>query len=349
MPLSSHPKIWRVLVILAILLACGFTLCYYFQHIFYAFIIGFVLILITEKLTSDFRKSAERYKLSLWKRWCYGILLLIFWLFVIGFLLRNSFGQIADELQKISVDEHTVSSIYAREVYPHLPTFFRNDTISVGIIEWVSVAISSLAGSVLSQTFAFVINGLLIIPLLFYLYFWRRKVIAKRLFGAVPERFRKSFHRAAKGVGGKLHDYFTARVIQSTVIGALCCLGFFIAGVKGWLLLGLLAGFLNAVPYFGPILGAIPPFIITLLVDESFAALYVLLTVFVAQTIDVFYLQPFMISGKVKIDPLVSIILVLAGTKLFGIFGTIFILPMYLVSKVILQEAYRELVRLYGR
>jgi len=146
--------------------------------------------------------------------------------------------------------------------------------------------------------------------------------------------------RTSRAMGKQLHTFFAARVVESTVIGGLCCLGFFIAGVKGWLVLGLLAGFLNAVPYFGPFLGAIPPVIITLLVDTPLAALYVVLTVFIAQTIDMFYLQPFMISSKIRIDPLLSIILVLAGTKLFGIMGTIFILPMFLVYEVILKEAY---------
>ncbi len=347
MALSANPKVWRSLGVLAVLLAVGFALCYYFLHIFLAFIVGFVLILITEKFQGDFKKSVARYKLRPWKRWCYGGLLIAFWLFVIIFLLQNSFDQISDDIRTISVDTHSVSSLYAQEIYPHLPTVFRRDTITVGIVDWVSTQVSRLAGAILSKTFAFIINGLLIIPLLFYLYFWRRKIIMQRILEVVPTRFRKSVQHGMKDVGKRLHDYFTARVIQSTVIGALCCLGFFIAGLKGWLLLGLLAGFLNAVPYFGPILGAIPPFILALLVDESIAALYVLLTVFIAQTIDVFYLQPFMISGKVRIDPLLSILLVLAGTKLFGIFGTIFVLPMYLVSKVILQEAYEELVRLY--
>lgn len=349
MALSSHPKVWQILGIITIFIILACALSYYFSKIFITFVVGFVLIIITEKFGADFQKSVERYKLSLPKRLCYGFLLSLFWLFLVIFLLGNSVGQITDTLRQISVDATTVMNIYSKEVYPHLPIFLRSDAITVGVVEWVSKYLSLLAAGILSQTLTFVIYGLLIIPLMFYMYFWRRHSIAQKIFDAVPENFHKSVKHAARRVGSQLHQYFAARVIQSTVVGALCCLGFFIAGVKGWLALGLLAGFLNTVPYFGPIMGAIPPVIFTLITDDSIVALYVILTVIITQTIDVFYLQSFMIAGKIRIDPLLSIILVLAGTRIFGIFGTVFALPMYLVCMIILQEAYYELVRLYER
>jgi len=348
MALSSHPKVWRILGMIAIVLTVACGLSYYFAKIFIAFVVGFVLIIITEKFGTDFQKSVDRYKLSVLKRWCYGSALTLFWLFVIVFLLGNSLEQIIDTVRQISVDETTVTNLYSREIYPHLPVLLRKDAITVGVVQWVSKYISLLAAGILSQAFTFVIYGLLIIPLMFYMYFWRRHAIAKKVFDAVPTNFHKSVQRGARRVGAQLHQYFAARVIQSTVVGAICCLGFFIAGVKGWLVLGLLAGFLNTVPYFGPIMGAIPPIVFTLIAGESIVALYVILTVFIAQTIDVFYLQSFMVAGKIRIDPLLSILLVLAGTRIFGIFGTVFALPMYLVFKIILQEAYDELVRLYG-
>jgi predicted PurR-regulated permease PerM len=347
MALSSHPKVWQVLtaILVALVFLCG--LSYFFSKIFIAFVIGFVLIIIAEKFGSDFQKSVERYKLSPFRRWCYGCALTLFWLFVIVFLLGNSLGQITGTLRQISVDATTVTDLYSQRIYPHLPVILRRDTVTIGVVDWISRYLSLLAGKILSQTFIFTLYGLLIIPLLFYVYFWRRKAIAKTVFDAVPKDCHKSVQRGARRIGSQLHQYFAARIIQSAVVGALCCLGFFIAGVKGWLVLGLLAGFLNTVPYFGPIMGAIPPIVFTLIADESIAVLFVILTVFIAQTIDVFYLQSFMIAGKIHIDPLLSIILVLAGTRLFGIFGTVFALPMYLVCKVILQEAYHELVRLY--
>jgi len=349
MALSAHPKVWRILSAIFVGITVVSGLCFYFSNIFIVFVIGFALIIITEKFGSDYQKSVSRYKLPRWKQCCYGWLLIAFWVFVIVFLLRDSVNQIIGVLREISVNEQTVSGVYNTKVYPLLPPLFRQEAFTIQAIGWISRYVSSLSASILSQMVTFFVIGLLIIPLMFYMYFWRRHVIKEKLSDAIPRKFKSSALRAFRAMGKQLYTFFAARVVESTVVGGLCCLGFFIAGVKGWLVLGLLAGFLNTVPYFGPFLGAIPPIIITLLVDTPLAALYVVLTVFFVQTIDVFYLQPIMISSKIRIDPLLSIILVLAGTKLFGIMGTIFILPMFLVYEVILKEAYEELVKLYDR
>ena len=347
-PLSAHPKVWRVLSIIFLLITGAFALCFYFSSIFLTFVLAFCLIFLAEKFISDYRKSVAKYHLSRWKQWVYGYALIAFWIFVVIFLLRSSLLQITGVLQEVSVDGDLLMSVYTEKVQPLLPAVFQRESFTAEVIERASEYISSLTSTILSHGFFFFVDALLIVPLMFYMYFRKRHAIGEKLFGSVPSRFHGSTLRASRDIGKQLHQFFAIRVIENTVVGALCCLGFFIAGVKGWLVLGLLAGFLNIVPYFGPIMGAVPPLVIALLVDEPVVGLYVVLTVLVAQTIDEFYLRPFVISSKVRIDPLLSILLVLAGSQVFGIMGMIFALPMYLIYKVILVEAYEELVRLYG-
>jgi predicted PurR-regulated permease PerM len=349
MALTAHPKVWKIIAVIFLGMTAVFAMCFYFSTIFISFVVGAALIIISEKFGSDYKKSVSRYKLPRWKRVCYGWLLIAFWVFVVAFLLRDSVNQIVGVVREISVNEQTVSGVYHTKLYPLLPPILRQEAVTVQMIGWVSRYLSALSATILSHMLAFFINGLLIIPLMFYMYFWRRQSIGEKLTEAIPRKFKSSVLRASRAMNKQLHTFFSARVVESTVVGGLCCLGFFIAGVKGWLVLGLLAGFLNTVPYFGPFLGAIPPVIITLLVDTPLAALYVVLTVLIAQMIDVFYLQPFMISSKVRIDPLLSILLVLAGTKLFGIMGTIFVLPMFLMYEVVLVEVYGELKKLYDK
>jgi len=348
-PLSAHPKIWQVLTVIFLAITAAFGLFFYFSNIFLAFIIAFSLIFLAEKFATDYRRSVARYHLSRWKQHVYGYALVAFWIFAVIFLFRSSTLQITGVLQKVSVNEATLVDVYSDKVQPLLPAFFQREAFTEEIVEKVSEYVSSLTSVILSKGTFFLVDALLIVPLMFFMYFRRRHAIATKLFGSVPARFHDSVLRGAREIGAQLHHFFAIRVIENTIVGALCCLGFFIAGVKGWLILGLIAGFLNIVPYFGPIMGAVPPLLITLLVDEPVAALYVILTVLIAQTIDEFYLRPFVVSGKVRIDPLLSIILVLVGSQLFGIMGMIFALPTYLVYKVILQEAYEELVKLYGQ
>jgi len=197
-----------------------------------------------------------------------------------------------------------------------------------------------------SEVTKFLFSAIIITPLVFYMYFRRRKAIQKEIFTHIPKKMHTGFVRAAKHICSQLHDYLTAKVLESAVIAVICCTGFWLAGLKGWLILGVIAGFLNIIPYVGPIIGVIPALLIGLL-DHPMIALYVIITIIIAQLVDNLYLIPFMISSKVKIGALLTIVLILIGSKLLGPLGMIFAIPIYLVYKIVLRESYKELVKMY--
>ena len=178
------------------------------------------------------------------------------------------------------------------------------------------------------------------------MFFKQGIIIEKRINALLPKKFQSGAKRASDEIKIQLRDFLTAKVTESVVIGGICCLGFFIAGLKGWLFLGLLAGMLNIIPFLGPLLGAIPPILIAL-VDDPIIALYVIITIVIAQLLDNLYLIPFMISGKVKLDALLGIVLILVGAQLAGPLGMILALPIYLVYKITMRETYIELSRIY--
>ena len=100
---------------------------------------------------------------------------------------------------------------------------------------------------------------------------------------------------ALKSIGHELEDFFSAKMIESAIVDLICCIGFYLGGLEGWLFLGVLAGFLNIIPYIGPLLGAIPPVIVGY-IDSPMTALFAMITVIIAHVIDNLFLIPFMIS-----------------------------------------------------
>ena len=72
-----------------------------------------------------------------------------------------------------------------------------------------------------------------------------------------------------------------------------------------------------------------------------------IITMIIAQTIDGYYLIPFLIPKHVNINPLVGIILILAGAQLYGPLGMLMAIPIYAVYAVVLSESYKELVKIY--
>lgn len=338
--LTTNPQVWKILGAIFAALTIVIAICFYFRTIFITIIIGVAMIIITEQVQR--RHAKDHRQLTKRQRRFLIIGLTVFWIVALVILL----GQSVNDLSGVFVNnERPIRELYVQEVAPRMP----------GILQWLGTeerirgienAIFRFLANVLSQASSVVFNSVLIVPLLFYMYFRRRKEIERLFTDLIPSRFQKAFQRAGKDIGQQLHDFFSAKVVESIIIGGICCFGFYVSGLKGWLILGIVAGFLNIVPYLGPILGAIPPLLVGLL-DDPLIALFVLITIVIAQLIDNLYLIPFMISDKVRMDPLLSILLILVGARVFGVMGMLFAIPIFLVYKTVLREGYRELVKIY--
>jgi predicted PurR-regulated permease PerM len=306
MALTTKPIVWRILGVIFVLLSLIFVMFFFFSTIFITFIFGFVLIFITEKLMNEYRDSIGKYRLKKWVRNLLGTGLVIFWTVVILLLLGQSVGQLANAIGNFKEGTSVTGTLYqnSKDQIPTLINKYVKPETFGKVESWIIGFFSNL----LSSLSKFIANGILIIPLLFYFYFKKSHKLAKEILLLVPRDMKSGFQRGTRQIGRELHDFFAAKVIESTIVGCICCLGFYVAGLKGWLILGLLAGFLNIVPYIGPIIGAVPPLLFGLL-DAPIVAVIVLITILVAQLIDSLYLIPFMISSKVKVDALLSIIL----------------------------------------
>ncbi len=347
MELTTHPKVWKVLGTLAAGLALLLMALMYFKWIFLAMVLGVSLILITERAASKYRAQAARYGLSSRTRWLYGAALVLFW-GVAGYsLVSGSLDDLGSAMETLASRDEPIVATYVEKLRPYLPRLLAKERMTDEQISTVQRDGLHLLTRFLGKLPGFIANCVLIIPLMFYVYFGKGGEIAAQIVEAVPGRFRSGFARAAGAAGMHLRSYIEAKLAESAIVGAICAIGFFAAGTKGALALGIFAGLLNMVPYVGPVLGAIPPLWITLAVDEPYAALYVLVTIVIAQLIDNFYLIPFMVSDRIKVNPLLNIILVLAGARVYGAVGMLFAIPIYLVFKTVLADSYRELVRLH--
>jgi predicted PurR-regulated permease PerM len=345
MAATTNTIVWKIIIAIFVALSVLFGLFFYFSGIFVTIIVGFALIFIAEKLMKEYQKSIAKYQFKLWLRKLVGFGLVLFWLIVALLLVGQSVGQLASAVEQFAEGESVTGLLFSK-VKDKIPGYIQQHVSHEEFRKFEQGVIGFFSG-VISQLSFFVANGVLIIPLLFYLYFSRWNRLKKDIYAAVPKEWQGGFLRATSEISRQLHDFFAAKVIESTIIGAICCLGFYVAGLKGWLILGLLAGFLNIVPFIGPIIGAIPPLLFAAL-DAPIVAAIVVVTILIAQLVDNLYLIPFMISSKVKIDSLLSIILILVGAQLLGPMGMVFAVPVYLIYKIVLRESYRELVKIYG-
>ncbi len=349
MPLNTNRNIWQFLALTTILFILFFAILFYFEDIFIVLIAGAILIMIAEKITQLFNRCMDRFPNC--NRKSVGLILLIgaglvFLLFVNSQV--QSFGILIGDFSNIQQDYATGAAALFSEHESELSKLADSGIIKPNDLQKIGNTIFSGITDLVSMVSYYFFTGILVIPLMFGMYFKHHSKIGSYIKAYAPPEHAEGIVRALKSIGSELEDFFSAKMLESAIVGLICCIGFYLGGLEWWLFLGILAGFLNIIPYIGPILGAIPPVIVGYL-DSPMTALFVVITVIVAQTIDNLYLIPFMLSEKMNINPLLSVVLTLAASELLGPLGMVLAIPIYIIYKIIIKESYRELVNIYRK
>jgi len=133
-----------------------------------------------------------------------------------------------------------------------------------------------------------------------------------------------------------IQSYLSGLVIEAVLVSTLNSIGLLILGIDYAILLGIIGGLLNVIPYIGGIVAVSLPMVIALLTKMSpIYALYVLAIYYFIQLIDNNYIVPKIVASKVKINALVSIIVVLAFGALWGIPGMFISIPLTAIIKLV--------------
>lgn len=349
MPLSTNRNIWQFLSLTTILFILFFAILFYFEDIFIVLIIGAILILIVEKVIEIYNSCMDRFPNCNRKK--VGLLLLTGTGLVFLFILSSqvqSLGVLISDFSDVQQDYASGASALFSEHESEFSKLADSGIIKPEDLQKIGNTIFSGITDLISMVSYYFFTGVLVIPLMFGMYFKHHNKIGDYIHTYAPPEHADGIIRALKSIGRELEDFFSAKMLESAIVGLICCIGFYLGGLEGWLFLGILAGFLNIIPYIGPILGAIPPVIVGY-IDSPMTALFAVLTVIISQTIDNLYLIPFMISEKVNINPLLSVILTLAASKLLGALGMVLAIPIYIIYKIIIKESYRELINIYNK
>jgi predicted PurR-regulated permease PerM len=131
--------------------------------------------------------------------------------------------------------------------------------------------------------------------------------------------------------------YLNGRIIDSAIIGAICYVLMLILSIPYAAMLSLIVGITNLIPYFGPFIGMIPVFIISLF-SGFWIAVTALVLVFLLQQFDGFYLGPLILGGKVGLRPLWIILAITIGGRLYGVIGMFLGVPAMAVLKRLLDS-----------
>ena len=155
----------------------------------------------------------------------------------------------------------------------------------------------------------------------------------------VPPHRRPLVADAMRDSENALRLWLRGQLAAMVVIGVLTGTGLWMLGIQSWLVLGILAGFVEFIPFAGPILSAIPAVLIALVQSPELALWTALMYVFV-QHFEAYLVQPLIQQYAVEVPAVVLLFALLAFALLFGIIGVVFAAPLTVVTYVLVKRLY---------
>ena len=233
-------------------------------------------------------------------------------------------------------------SILERDIYRYFP-FFSIGEISAGIRNfidsWIQNPIDRI--SVLLSSIVSVAAILVIIPFITFFLLKDSKKIFVGMLNILPNKYFEMSYWILKKVSVQLGRFVRAWVFDATFVGFTCGIGFYIIGIPNALPLGIIAGLGHLVPYFGPIIGGIPAIIISIIQYGDLSHVpYIFLLMLIVYILDNGFVQPYVFSKSVDMHPIVIILLIIAGSQLFGVLGMLLAIPTATVLKTTAIEIY---------
>ena len=132
--------------------------------------------------------------------------------------------------------------------------------------------------------------------------------------------------------------FLASQLLDAIVVGILASIAMKILGVKYAILLGIMIGIFNMIPYFGAIIAVIIAAIITFITGGFSQAAWMIVIVTILQQIDANIINPKIVGESLKISPLLVIFAVTIGGAYFGVLGMFLAVPVVAVIKVLIGD-----------
>ena len=131
--------------------------------------------------------------------------------------------------------------------------------------------------------------------------------------------------------------FISGKILDSAIIGVLCYFGMLLFKIEYPLLISVIVGVTNVIPFFGPFIGAIPSILILLIVNP-YSALWFSIFVLVLQQLDGNVIGPLILGDYVGISPLWIMISIVIGGGLFGFAGMLLSVPVFALLYAIVRS-----------
>ncbi|MFA9397426.1 MAG: AI-2E family transporter [Clostridiaceae bacterium] len=315
------------------------------KPIFEAFVIAYFL-------EYGVRFFQKKFKLS--RKKCIAITVVSFLLIIIFLGLISIPSMVSTLTDNIMSLQKNITNNYSKfddlaifknpvvlNIYEYLQT--QIETMVSKVAELSNYLLTFVITNIVSLTSG-IFNFILAFVIAIYMLLSREELLnmnKKFIYAFLPKEVAEFFTKVIHEADRIFSQFFIGKVIDSIIIGLLCYIIMVILRVPNSALIAVIIGVTNIIPYFGPIIGAIPSILITLLVSPI-KALWVLIAIVALQQFDGIFLGPKILGDKIGVDAFWIITGVTMGGAAFGLPGMILGVPMIILIKDVIDETVEK-------
>lgn len=194
-----------------------------------------------------------------------------------------------------------------------------------------------------------ILVAVLIMPFILFYLLRDGKDLKGHITKNLPTSWRQPVGTVLTDMNNQLSNYVRGQVTVAIIVALMFSIFFSIIGLSYPVTLGILAGFLNLIPYLGSFLAMIPAVILGL-VAGPLMLVKVLIVFMVEQTIEGRFVTPLIIGSSLNIHPITILFILLTSGQMYGVLGVLLGIPIYASIKVVVKaifEWYKQYSGLY--
>ena len=313
-------------------------------------VIAYLLYIPCRKIESCFRKNKKikllKHRargLSIFTVYAIALILIIIGINFLLPILANSIIDLVSNIQNYynsfmnNINNMPDDSIFKSDIVIDLVNNFKSidlkQYINMEKLAEYAKGVINVAGKIIDFFVAIIVS--------IYLLLQRREIMEfiKKLGRAIfkqntYQNIGKYFDRS----NNIFFNFLAGQLLDGVIIGIITSIAMSIIGVKYAVLLGVMIGIFNLIPYFGAIIAVIIAALITLLTGGLWQAVIMVLLVTILQQIDANIINPKILGNSLKISPLLVIFAVAVGGAYFGFWGMFLSVPVIAIIKLLISD-----------
>ena len=335
MNIKNRATIIKITIIVITIILLALYLFYMPIHsvvniVFIGFIISYTIKPMKDYISEKFRISKKKASLFIIVMAMISFFALMY--AIVPTIIDES-GHMGEILENV---EGYIKSLITKINSNNIPFI---ETIYTQVSERVNIFVESVISNLGVSLIGIMENilSLAIVPIITYYFLVDGDIIYNKLMLVFPTEKRVIIKKILGNIDKVLGRYIMSQLLLSAIIGVLTFVLLLLMGIKFHIVLSIINGLTNIIPYFGPILGGIPIVFIALTISPTKGVL-ALIGILLIQQIEGNILAPTITGDSTNMHPIIIIILLILGEKIGGIIGMIVVVPIAVIIKVIYDD-----------